>query len=219
VLGFAAPIAPVAAALIYPQLDAGLSVVLEGATSNSWGAPPFSQAFAIPGPQEDGQAISPLLELTGAPSYAWWRLRIVGSNSVPVAIGRLMLVGALRMFEQGTSVRWGVSEEEDYGIVQAATELGVDTVYDLGGKRRSLQGELFLREAGAQQYLALWRATQGRVRLWLLVPFEGVNDAYLVRWTERTSLRRLDVPDLAPLGYVQLIRMAVTEASRGLPWP
>jgi len=218
VLEFASPITLAAVALIYPQLDAGLSVVLEGNTGDTWATPAFSQAITIPGPHPDDQAISPIAELTGAPSYAFWRLHVIGTNSVPVAVGRLMLLATLRMFEDGTSVRWGVVEEEDYGIVEMPTELGVETIYDLGGKRRELSGEWLLREEGAQQFLELRRATHGRVTPWLLWPFEGVNDVYLVRWSDRASYRRIDVPD-PDGGYVQLVRCQVKELSRGLPWP
>jgi hypothetical protein len=218
VLQFPAPIAPVAAVLVYPQLDAGLAVTLEGNGSDSWGAPAFTQAFAIPGPHEDGATISPILDITGTPTAAYWRLRISGTNSVPVAVGRLMLLGALRTFEDGTSARWGLVEEEDYGIVEMVTELGVETIYALGNTRRELQGEMLLRQQGATQFLELRRATRGRVEPWLLVPFEGENDAYLVRWSERASVRQLTVPDLTS-GYVQLVQLRVKEVSRGLPWP
>jgi hypothetical protein len=221
VLEFASPIAPVAAVLVYPQLDAGLAVSLQGNSSDSWGAPAFSQAVTIPGPQEDGASISPILEITGTPSYPFWRLAVTGSNSVPVAVGRLMLLAALRTFEDGTSARWGLVENEDYGIVEMATELGVETIYDVGNRRRSLEGELLLRQLGATQFLTLRRATKGRVEPWLLVPFEDVNDAYLVRWSERASVRQLQVPEIPDYrsGYVQLLQLRVTEVSRGLPWP
>ena len=220
VLELEAPVNLVGAALIYPQLDAGLDVRIEANTSDSWGSPPFSEAFTIPGPHPDGGVVSTLLRFVDGetPDYAFWRLSIVGTNSTPVGIGRLMLLGAIRTFEDGTSVRWGVVEDEDYGIVEMSTELGVETVYDLGGKRRALIGEMLLRAEGAAQVQTLWRATRGRVTPWLLWPFEDVNDVYLVRWTDRALSRRLEVPDLES-GYVQLLRMQVTEVSRGLPWP
>lgn len=218
VLQFPLAIAPVAAVLVYPQLDAGLAVSLQGNNADSWGAPAFSQAFSIPGPHEDGASISPILELTGTPSFAYWRLHVTGTNSVPVAVGRLMLLSNLRTFEDGTSVQWGVEEDEDYGIVEMATELGVETIYDLGNKRRSLQGQMLLRQAGATQFLELRRATRGRVEPWLLIPFEGINDAYLVRWSERVQTRQINWPDLVS-GYAQVLPMRVTEVSRGLPWP
>lgn len=217
VLQFASPVSLAGAALVYPQLDAGLAVVLEGNSADSWASPSIAIAIPIPGPHPDDQAISPIVTIPGA-ACSFWRLRISGTNSVPVAIGRLMLLTSLRQFEDGTSVRWGVVEEEDYGIVDLPTELGVETVYDLGGKRRELIGEWLLRELGAQQFLALRRATHGRVRPWLLWPFPEINDAYLVRWSDRASSRRLDVPDLEA-GYVQLVRCQVKELSRGLPWP
>jgi hypothetical protein len=218
VLEFSTAIAPVAAVLVYPQLDAGLAVQLQGNSSDSWGAPGFSQGFTIPGPHEDGASISPYLELTGTPSYTYWRLNVSGTNSVPVGIGRLMLLSALRTFEDGTSVQWGVEEAEDFGIVEMATELGVETIYELGNTRRSLQGQMLLRQAGATQFLTLRRATKGRSEPWLLIPFEDVNDAYLVRWSERIQSRQINWPDLQS-GYAQVLPLRVTEVSRGLPWP
>jgi hypothetical protein len=218
VLEFPTAIAPVAAVLVYPQLDAGLAVSLQGHTSASWIAPAFSQAFTIPGPHEDGAAISPILDVTGTPLYAFWRLVVTGTNSVPVAVGRLMLLSALRTFEDGTSARWGLVEHEDFGIVEMGTELGVETIYELGNKRRRLEGDLLLRQLGATQFQTLWRSTKGRSEPWLLIPFDDSNDAYLVRWTERAQPRQLQVPDLTQ-GYVQLLQLRVTEVSRGLPWP
>jgi len=223
VLHFPAPIAPVAAALIYPQLDAGILTRIEGNSADSWSAPPYSQAIGIPGPHEDGASVSPILEIAGAPSYAYWRLVIAGTNSVPVAVGRLMLLSHLRTFEagteeEGTSVRWGVTEEEDFGIVESATDLGVELVYALGNTRRTLTGEMLLRPTGAAQFLTLRRATFGRMTPWLLWPFDGVNDVYLVRWEDRASQRAITVPDRAG-GFVQLFRVQVKEVSRGLPWP
>jgi hypothetical protein len=218
VLEFDAPIAPVAAALIYPQIDAGMVVSLQGNTSDSWGTPPYSQGIASLGPHEDGASVSPYIEIVGAPTYAFWRLQITGTNSVPVAVGRLMLLSHLRTFEDGTSVRWGVVEHEDFGIVEMATELGVETIYELGNTRRSLEGEMLLRQAGATQFLTLRRATRGRSEPWLLIPFENTNDAYLVRWSERAGMRAINWPDLTS-GYAQVLPLRVTEVSRGLPWP
>ncbi len=197
-----APATVVAAALIYHNLDAGLDVTLEPS-----GGTPVS--FVIPTHPEDGWPISPWIEVDQTATV--WRLAINEANSLDVDVGRLLLVTSLRQLD--TDVRWGVEEAEDFGLIEHATELGVETIYDLPGKRRSFAGEIKVRDYEAPSLISLARSARGRIQPWLLIPDEDVNDAWLVRFVESRWSRIRETVNFNTFPF------RVQELSRGLPWP
>jgi len=216
VFDFGAAVQAVAVALIYHNLDEGLSAVLEWNTTDSWGSPAGSQAITIPAWTEeplDG-SFSPWTEIAGTPSYRYWRL-VVGdgspNNSNLIFIGNVMLVGALRQLD--TDVRWGIEEREEFGLLEQETELGVEYVEVLGGKRRRFVGEMGLRDYEAAELISLYRSATGRAARWLLIPDETVNDAWYVRFDDPGWSRMRTDPNFNTFPY------AVRECSRGVPWP
>lgn len=195
-----------AAALIYHNLDAGLADVelIFGA-----GSPNDVETFTIPTHHEDGWPVSPWMEFTPHTTDTI-RLNFGTANSLNIQVGRLLLLTALR--DLGHDVRYGVEEIEEHGIIVQETVLGVETVYDLGGKRRSFVGEFGLIDSEANELLTLHRSARGRVLPWLLVPDEAVNDAWIVRFEGPVSRTR-DNPNH------NVFPFRVRELSRGLPWP
>jgi hypothetical protein len=194
----------VAVAVIYHNLDEALNV-----TITTGGG--FSQALTIPAPHLDGWTVSTWAMLSTPQTHAVWRLNINTSNSLPVQVGRLMLLTALR--DLGRDVRWGVVEDEEWRNVNDRTELGIDTFYDLGGKERSWVGEFALSNAQANSLIDLHRAAHGRVRPWLLIPDEDIVDPWLVRFEDNSRSRTYEVPDH------NIFPFRVRELSRGLPFP
>lgn len=202
-LFFGAPITLGALALIYHNLDEALDVTLEPS-----GGTPIS--ITIPPWTEDGWSVSPFLEFDPQTADEW-ALMINGANSRDVQVGRLLLFAALRDMEN--DVRWGVVEEEEHGLIEQPTELGIETIYDLGGKRRSFSGELALMNAEAGDLITLFRTARARILPWLLIPDENINDAWLVRFEEnRWSRTRENIQH-------NIFPFRVKELSRGLPWP
>lgn len=206
-LTFPAPVTIVAAALLYHNLDAGLSEVdlLFGA-----GSPSDIETFIIPTHHEDGWPVSPWIEFSPHTTDTV-RLEFSTANSLAITVGRLMLFTSLRQLE--TDVRWGVEEQEAHGIIEQATVLGVETVYDLGGKRRRFAGEFGLRDNEASQLITLFRSARSRILPWLLIPDEAVNDAWIVRFEDPMWSRVRENPNFNTLPF------RVRELSRGLPWP
>lgn len=203
-LAFAAPIDVIGAAVIYHNFDAGLDVTIEDGGA-------FSQAITIPAHHEDGWPISPFVLFDAVETSDTWRLSINAPNSLNLQVGRLILFTALRDF--GTDVRWGVVEDEDYGVIEQETDAGVETIYDLGGKRRRFAGELGYRDDEASALLTLHRSAKQRVLPWLLIPDLEVNDAWLVRFEQTFSSRTRVGPNFNSFPF------RVRELSRGLPWP
>jgi hypothetical protein len=212
ILDFGTAIAGVAAALLYHNIDNGVTVTLQANSSSSWGSPPFSQTFTIPGRTEDDWTVSPWIEFASTQTYRYWRLLISGTaNAQPIGVGHLMILSNLRTMD--TDVRWGEEEVEEHGLIELPTELGVETIYALGGKRRRFSGELTLGDAEAAEFISLVRSAVGRIHPWLLIPDEDVNDAWIVRFEENRWQRQREIIDINNFPF------RVQELSRGLPWP
>jgi hypothetical protein len=110
-------------------------------------------------------------------------------------------------------VRWGVVEEEEQGQVEHPTEGKVETVYELWGPRREFIGELALMNSRANQLITLHRSARNRILPWLLIPDEGINDAWFVRFREAKWSRTREMIEH------NIFPFRVQELSRGLPWP
>ncbi len=206
---YSSPIAVIGAAVIYHNFDAGLDVTIEGGS----GSPgPFSESFVIPTHREDGWTISPWVLFDSVQTWDTWRLSVNGTNSLPLNVGRLILFGAIR--ELASDVRWGVEEVEDHQVIAHETELGVEPgIYNLEGPRRSFAGEFALLNTSAAELISLHRSARNRVRPWLLIPDQAVNDAWYVRFADTTWSRTREAPNHNIFPY------RVRELSRGLPWP
>jgi hypothetical protein len=206
-LTFAAPVAIQGAAIIYHNFDAGLNVTVEG----SGGSPAFSQAMTIPAHHEDGWPVSPWVLFSSTKTYQTWRLSVNAVNSQLPQVGRFVLIGELRQTTE--DVLWGEEESEDHTIVEMPTELGIETIYALGGKRRHFSGEFGVLNTTAATLITLYRSASGRTLPWLLIPDTAVNDAWLVRFEESHWSRTRETYDHNRIPF------RVQELARGLPWP
>ena len=224
VFEFDDPVAPVLAALIYQYLDEDLDVRLQGNDSDSWGSPDFEASFTIPAKRYDGPSyqrwtVSPYMVLDGSPSYAFWRLVIVDANSQAVAVGGLFLASGYQALD--LFVDQPMPEDDTAGEIVHPTELGVETIYDLGGPRR---GITILRIASDQSagtapvqaaadFRRLSESLNGRQHPFLFIPFGTRNDAWLVRPESAIHARTHHVDGR------QDWPLSLREVSRGLPWP
>jgi hypothetical protein len=211
--GSAANVAVVA--LLYHNFDPGLSVLLEWDSDPAFSPAVGSQAITIPEWTEDEWTVSPWIEVTGSPTYRYWRLSISGSNSQALSLGRPYFGGALR--DLTNDVRWGEVEDEDFKNIEHQTDLDVETIYPIGGKRRRFNGEFALRNEApyehAQELISLHRSSKGRFKPWLLIPDVDVNDAWIVRFEENRWSRTRETINH------NIFPFRVQELARGLPWP
>jgi hypothetical protein len=204
-VSFDAPVTVEAAALIYHDLDAGLDVTING------------EPIIIPPHIEGGianvtpETVNAWVEFDTPLTASSFTLSINEANSLDVVVGRLLLIGTLRQLE--TDVRWGEEEMEDFGLIEHPTELGVETMYDLPGRRRAFAGELKVRDSEAPSLISLARSARGRILPWLLIPDEDINDAWLVRFEESRWSRTRETINFNSFPF------RVRELSRGLPWP
>lgn len=221
VFDFGGPANVAAFALIYHNFEEGLPAILQWNSSNAWGSPAGQQTITIPAATEDGWTVNSWIEVTGSPTYQFWRLLVGGSpgNSLPLALGRPYFSGALRdlgdveAIEQ--DVRWGVLEEEEHGLIEMTTIAGVETIYPLGGKRERWAGELALYNSTAASFISLARSAQGRVLPWLLIPDVDADPAQaaMVRFEQNRWSRTRETINQ------NIFPFQVQELSRGLPFP
>lgn len=222
-LSYASAITVVAAALIYHNFDEGLPVTLEGGGGSPAG---FTIDIPIPAPHVSslgvgftGWTVSPWVEFDSPQTFDLWRLSVNDVNSYPCQVGRLMLLTTLRTL--GRDVRYGVDEMEEFRYIEHPTELGIPTMYDLGGKERGFAGEFALNDTQAQELIDLHRSAHGRIMPWLLIPDANVNDAWLVRFEENrwNRMRETLVIEDGIESFHNIMPYKVREVSRGLPWP
>lgn len=208
-LAFDDPVTLVGYAIIYHNFDVGRDVTLE-----LGGGSPFGTSIQVPTSaayHEDGWPPNIWEEfddpITGVDAA---RLSINDANSLNPQVGRLLLLTAIR--DVGNDVRWGIGEGEDHTSISLNTALAVETIYDLGGKQRSATGEIALIDADHSNLVSLYRSARTRVQPWLLMPYEGDTDCWLVRFEElRTRVRETINHNVFPF--------RVKEVARGLPWP
>lgn len=232
VLEFDEPKAPVAVVLAYQYLDEALTgVKIQANTIDSWGAPAFSQDLIIPAKRRDGPTdqrwtVNPwalLGELPDAYGYEFWRLVITSANSQNVAVGRLLLLSALRQVELFHDSEMGHTDrpQDDPGQIVQPTELGVETILSIGGPRRSFSTVVLGSDYGAgtapvqeaADFRALYESVDARLHPFVFIPFGDVNDAWLVRNESMAGERS------HRQGGYQRWPLDVREVSRGLPWP
>jgi hypothetical protein len=190
----------VAAVLLYHNIDAGVSVTING------------NAITIPAARADAWPSN--ASTTFSAASATWTLTI-GANSQNISIGRLMLLTSLRTFAR--DIRWGdvtFAEMEGYGTIEMATELGVETIYELEGPRRTLEAEIGAFDSQSADLQNLRRICGGRARPFLMISAHtNGTDPWIVRFVEGVGKRTYLMPAYSGFDW------RVQECSRGLPWP
>lgn len=199
-------------AIINHNLDAGLTVYLQGNASDSWGAPSINHAITIPTWWEDGMPVNPLLDISDITnrSFQYWRLVVSGTNTSPVRIGNVMLLTTARRVP--CNIRWGFSVIENRPIVEHVTDYRVSTIYSYGISQRTVAGNMALTEAGVTSLRSWFRACGGRA-LPFLFQLEGgdINDCWLARFTTTTLEFKHEFTDYNTLS------IGFEEVGRGLP--
>lgn len=169
-------------AIIHHNLDAGLSVKIQGHTSNDFAAPTLSQAITIPAYWEDGMPVNPFVDLTsiGSRSFQYWRLLIDGTNTAHIAIGDVMLVQTKRLMP--INIEWGLIESEERPIIEHVTDYMVPSIYSYNVSKRQVKGTLDTSDAGAVSLNTWWRSCFGRALPFLFALDSAVNDCMLARF-------------------------------------
>lgn len=195
------------------NLDAGLSVRIQGNATDSWGSPTLNTTIVIPTYREDGFPVACWKDLTGVAGYGtggfrYWRLWIEGVNTAAVAIGEFLMFSHKRTLDPNIS--WGETQEEERKLVEQSTDYGVKNIYDLGTTGRIWMGDLDspdLQRAAVQTW---WRDARGRAQPFGIVPDGTVNEAAFVRFADTKLGVQLASYDR------NSIRIGFEEVSRGL---
>lgn len=228
-LEFANKVIPVALALIYQYLDAGLVFYIQGNDTSDFSSPTFSQAITAPAKRLDGPSYQRwthnILEFLDAylvdDGYLFWRLYFPNANSQPITIGRLALWSTLQAVDI-LHATGDISERDTQpALVEGLTALKVRKVTPIGGPQRELTAAFVATDfnAGsapvqeASDFRALRESTNGGEHPALLVPqLANDDEPWLVDGFEGLSCVH------AQGGY-QVWAFTVREVSRALPFP
>lgn len=210
VFAFPAPVNVDLVALIHHNLDEGLEVRIQGNAANVWGAPTLDELIVIPPYRSDGFPINPFTDLTGivGRTFEFWRLEIVGVNSVPVQIGEVWLGATKRQLT--VNIRWNYEENDDQPLIEHVTDFRVKTVYSYGVSIRRLVAQVTTTDGGAAQLYDWWRACRGRANPMLIAIDADVNDCMMARFNMSYLKSNREFVDYNP------IDLDMIEVSRGL---
>ena len=175
-------------ALFNHNLDAGLDVRIQGNATNTWGAPTFDATFTIVAATTDGIRVNPWLDLVeeggySAGGFQFWRVAVIGTNSVAVALGEVWLSALARRLIP--NVRWGAIQRDQRRLIRHVLPSSLVATFDLGSRWREFDAQVVRNEVARQEIIDWWRDTRGAARPFLLVPDGLVNDAWFARFVEQ----------------------------------
>jgi hypothetical protein len=201
---FGAPVAPEAA--IFLNTNATAIQLTNGAGLN--------EAVTIPSTPEDDLRLDPWIDLRGLPngSSTTWNAALTAGSAA--ALGEFILVSSLRSLD--VLFTPSPTEEESHPVIHHETDADVDLFYGIGVRTR--RGTLSTRGvSGRATFLSLQRAQRGRLRPWIFIPNEALNDALFVH-LESSPMR------LTPIAfgasdfstYLTDVSISVKEQQKGI---
>jgi hypothetical protein len=206
---FAAPVVPAFAVLGNTNLT--VAAVLEGRSTNVWGAAEVSGTFGVPTLSGDGLYSSPFLDLSDLDPKQYWRLLVTG-NAAPIILGALHLGSSYRTVDSNYELDAMTEFASAWRNVEHETGFGVDLVYTQASRRERVEGAIVVTAAELPAVLAWFQACRGSARPTFMVPNDEVDDAWYVRLSPDGITRT----PFGAGGY--RLRLPVRQLSRGLGW-
>jgi hypothetical protein len=174
--------------------------------------PDIDVPFAIPTVSGQKWFSSPFLDMRGYTAKSRWRLRVV-TNGYPVTLGELFFGSTMRVFTE--DVDYLLDDAEfiaTHGSIVYSTNYGVELAYRQQPLQQVINGNVRVSHADVAKVLNWFEAAYGKARPFVIVPFEGVNDAWMVRFATDSLQQR-------PLGNgIYQIPLPIRQLSRGLQW-
>lgn len=202
---------------LFHNLKEGMTWTLKWNSSASFASPAGSITHTTPAVPSDNTTLNFWSDVTGTPTYRYWRLEIGLSgpvNDFPISLGRPLFLGALRTVYMRWPEDGSTTEDEMHELLEPnITVLKVELPIPLQERRRTISCEVGGDDTIAAAMLSQRRATQGRLMPFPLVPFDSVNDMWWVRF-EPISGRLVHF-----FHSYKRFPFVFREVSRGLEWP
>jgi hypothetical protein len=138
-------------------------------------------------------------------------LVINGTTTVPVTIPAPFVDG----WTKSPWVEFSPISASTVRLAVNGTNSLVETVYDMGGKERAINGEVALTNDVAGDFISIFQRAKNRIQPWLLIPDADADDpdAWLVRAEDPFWSRTRETINH------NIFPFRVREVSRGLPFP
>jgi len=205
----ASPPALVGVALVHCNLLAGLDVHLQGDNDAAFGSIDLDVTITIPA-LANNWPVNPYV-IFAATTCRYWRLNVVGANTVAVSIGHIALLTAVQsMAWAGQELTWGdvIPTWDD------ETEISVPMNLDLLTRLRACRFET-VGDATAQAALDdWWFDARGINYPFWFAPSVSVNECYWMTHAEKAK------EVVARLGF-RTMQVKLKEFGRGMlptPW-
>lgn len=181
------------------NFDAGLNVRLQANATNVWTSPSLNVPITIETAYRDGFAVDAEVDLTHLfnaaidRTYRYWSIVNTSANSVSVSIGEVWLASEVNWFTNNDLAH-------DYAlpfghlVSESKSKRGVQTVYDMGTRERSLTGRIRVNSSDLDTLLDWDDDQHGKARPMVVVLDE---DASSVRLREPRLVRFTDIQKVA----------------------
>jgi hypothetical protein len=171
--------------LTHHNIPAGTNVRIQRNATNSWGAPTVDGAVTIATfpnaglPLPVGIDVTSLTGYNGGTGFRYTRLHIP-SLAQKVGVGSALLWGAKRTDIK--NIRFPLKPVEDQRSRTFETAYGSENDYRLGIRLRGVDGTIRTTNTDFPNYLALFRAAQGRHNVFLFWLDATNSDAWLSKF-------------------------------------
>lgn len=201
-------------ALIHANLSDGYhDLYLQGNSSPSWGSPPYSVRFPAASYDEHAFPVNLALDLRDdEPAFRYWSLVATTASVVPIALGLLVMVDAVRYLDGHLLLDQSPEDDEDMPSNMHATDAGVETTFSFGTRLRWLRGSKWADEADGEAIRAWHRAAAGDAGRFLLLPHMEEDEPWFARW----GASRLPRSHRLPNSALYQVKLEFLEISRGL---
>lgn len=201
------------------NLPKNTSVHLLADDDPAFGSPGMDVTIPMGDFHEDGHSPSPWVDLRSKAGYLiggyrYWRL-LITTPSVTPRIGEIIPVGTLRTLD--ANIEWNLKWAESHrNIISLETDYGVEHIYDLNVKQRSVAGTSIGTDADKTALLSLLRSAHGGLKpfCFVLDPADETDNGLFVRFSKR--LRESLEAQLQFIG-INVLPLEFDEISRGLP--
>ena len=195
------------------NLDEALSVNVQMNATDSWGGASLDEAMTVPAYEVNGFPVGFWLDLVGKTGYLeagyqFLRVEIAGTNTNAIAIGEIILTDVVRDFP--FNINWGVRFGDRSLSVINTTDWGVVAAFDRGTFRRTITGEVVVKDAEFPDFRNLDLDISSQARAFVLVPDGDLNEVLYVRSVLEGHERQADFTDN------NRIPLRFEEVSRGL---
>ena len=163
-------------AFIGHNFDPGITLVVQGNASNSWGAPTVNSSVVVPAVQSDASPTDFYwMSSSQTTALRWWRIGTTTTNSAAWRLGELWASTTLRSLPARNLRDSTMRVRQNYRVVEHVTPSGVSMRYRSPFAIRSIEGAVDFTEASINTVMGWHAACFGRALPTVCIPNDSLS--------------------------------------------